>query len=381
MIRLIDRYLFREILSPFLMGIFLLTFLMVTHQLLQLTEWVMDKGVALLTVADLFLKLLPSFFVLTIPMAAAFAAILSFNRLAFDHELTALNASGIPFFRLLRPVFFFSVITFGLTFLMGTLSAQMEVSSFKSIAIKMLKEKVGVALDAGRFSEILPGLMIYTESMPGGTQMNRVFIYDGRSAEPQIISAKTGFLINNRAESREGNSKGVNKEAGVTTLGIRLQDGMLHTQNQERDRLITFGSYSLQVRTPSPTGGGEPSGITGVVTPDGPANTIVDPQTLLSFYKKYSLAYASFLFCFLGIPFGLYSGKTGRLGAFSGCLGLILCYYLLNMAGDYLFSSQGISPLLAALLPNLVLTPITILLLVFCTNSASVTPKRVTKAG
>jgi lipopolysaccharide export system permease protein len=355
--RLIDRYLFRELLSPFLLGISLLTFLMVIYQLLRLTEWVMDKGVGVLIVADLFVKQLPSFFLLTIPMAAAFAAILALNRLSFDNELMTLNASGIPFLRILRPLCLFAFFASGLTLVMGTLSQQYGAASFKSTAIKLLKEKVGVGIDAGQFTEILPGLMIYTESMPSSSEMNRVFIYDGRpTQQAQIIVAQKGILINNDPQN----------ETSDRFFGLRLFDGLLHTHHQERDRLILFGSYSLKIRPP---------------VPDEPANnTYAPPATLtprrqLAFYKKYAFSFASFLFCFMGVPFGLLSGKTGRLSAFVGGLGLILFYYALTMIGDYLMSAKTISSLIAAWFPNLVLLPITLALLIPCIHEANMSVK------
>ena len=77
----------------------------------------------------------------------------------------------------------------------------------------------------------------------------------------------------------------------------------------------------------------------------------------------------------MGVPFGLLSGKTGRLSAFVGGLGLILLYYALTMIGDYLMSGKTISPLTAAWLPNLILVPITLSLLVPCIHEANMSVK------
>ena len=55
-------------------------------------------------VMRLFVYRLPGVIVLTLPMAALLATILSFGKLATQSELTALKASGISFYRILRPV-------------------------------------------------------------------------------------------------------------------------------------------------------------------------------------------------------------------------------------------------------------------------------------
>jgi lipopolysaccharide export system permease protein len=341
--RLLDRYLFRELFSPFLLGVLMLTLLMLLYQLLRLTEWVMDKGISLGTVVELFLKLLPSFFLLTLPMAVAFAAIIAFNRLSFDNELTAIYASGVGFFRLLQPVFAFAVLTAGATLLMGVLAHQWGASSIKSVAIRMLKEKIGVGLDAGRFTEILPGLMIYTEEKPTPTEMSHVFIYDGRSAaSPRIIAAQKGVLIN-RQEKEEG------------SVGIELTHGVMHADNRNGDHLMTFGAYSLKMHPPRDDNGTPFSTSKG----GSPAH----PAAAIAFHKKYALAAASFLFAFMGVPLGLLSGKAGRLGAVALGIGLILLYYALNTVGDTLALSGGIAPWMAAWIPNLMLTPIAVILL------------------
>ncbi len=333
MVRLLDRYLFKEILSPFLLGVALLTFLMLLNQLLRLTEWVSDKGIGFLTVANLFVKLLPSFFLLTIPMATLFAGILAFNRLSFDHEVTALSASGIGLSRILRPVFIFAVMAALLTLLMGTLSLYWGSGSFKSIAIKMLKEKIGVGLETARFTEIFPGLIIYAESITDATKMERVFIYDGRSPQrpSQVIVASKGFLINSG-----------------DTFGLELQDGAIYTHNESIDQRISFGSYSLKLRSPLAQNA-----------------AIQDDQNQAqlqkSIQRKYSLSYASFLFCFLGVPLGILSGKGGRLGPFVIGIAMILCYYALYNLGDYFFPENG----MAIWVPNMVITPITIFTFIF----------------
>ena len=293
----------------------------------------MDKGVGLWTVIDLFLKLLPSFFLLTIPMATAFSVIIAFNRLTFDNELIALKALGIGFFRILQPVFAFSLMAAVFTLWMGTLSAQWGGASIKSVAVRMLKEKIGVGLDAGRFTEIVPGLMIYAESIPAPSEMQRVFIYDGRLPQhPRVISAEKGFLINS-------------KEGGDSTVGIRLQNGILHSDNRQGDHLMTFGAYALNLRFRS----------------DGE-----NPLTSVSgapSHKKYSMAFATILFSFIGVPLGMIAGKAGRMGGVALGVLLILIYYSLTVAGDALAMANRITPFVAAWLPNLVLTPIAIALI------------------
>ena len=63
---ILDRYIFRELLSPFLISLGALCFVMLTKELLRLVELLVSKGVAFLSVLKVFAHLLPSFLVLTL---------------------------------------------------------------------------------------------------------------------------------------------------------------------------------------------------------------------------------------------------------------------------------------------------------------------------
>src|SRR3569832_1878179 len=78
MLKILDRYVIKELSIPILLGIFILTFLILVQQLLRLMELIIDKGVDLLSVAEIFVYLLPSFFLVTIPMAVMLASIMTF---------------------------------------------------------------------------------------------------------------------------------------------------------------------------------------------------------------------------------------------------------------------------------------------------------------
>ena len=64
---------------------------MLTKELLRLVELLVSKGVAFLSVLNVFAHLLPSFLVLTLPIAGIIASITAFGRLSFDKELVAMR--------------------------------------------------------------------------------------------------------------------------------------------------------------------------------------------------------------------------------------------------------------------------------------------------
>ncbi len=93
--RIIDRYVAAEVVGPFVMGVGLLTFALVTGKLLKLTEMVVNHGVGLGQVMSLIGFIMPAFLELTFPMAVLLGVLLGFGRMSGDRELIAARACGI----------------------------------------------------------------------------------------------------------------------------------------------------------------------------------------------------------------------------------------------------------------------------------------------
>ena len=97
--RTIDRYIAAEVIGPFVMGVGLLTFALVTGKLLKLTEMVVNHGVGLGQVMSLIGYIMPAFLELTFPMAVLLGVLLGFGRMSGDRELIAARACGISLYR------------------------------------------------------------------------------------------------------------------------------------------------------------------------------------------------------------------------------------------------------------------------------------------
>ena len=100
MIKILDRYIFQELLSPFLTSLAALCFIVFTKEMLRLVDLLVSKGVGFLSVGKVIIYLMPSFLVLTLPIACLIASISAFSRLSFDNELIVMRAAGLSLWRL-----------------------------------------------------------------------------------------------------------------------------------------------------------------------------------------------------------------------------------------------------------------------------------------
>lgn len=352
--RTIDKYVLQELGVPFGLSLGALTFIMLTREMLRLVELLINKGVGFVPLLKTFLLLLPSFFVLTLPMACLIASISAFSRLSSDRELTALQSTGVSLVRLVQPVLVFSFGVFILTLGLAQLAQPWTGQSVKKSALVMLRSQVSLALDEGVFNTPTANVVMYSgeRSLPGGPR--GVFISDTRTrSEPRIIVANDWRIINDPLHNR---------------VGMTLQNGTIHVNPQDpiQYRMIQFTTYDFKL---------DLSESLAPVNEERPSIFEIrhrlfeskgqDPQYLRLLedeYRNLAFPVSTLLFGLVGVPLGIVVKRSGRTGGFAVGILIILCYYVLNVVADFSASKLLLFPFAAAWFPNVILGLVTILL-------------------
>ena len=109
--RLLDRYLLRELLTPlgYCLGGFLL-FWVSSDLFVSLGEF-QKKELLPLDILEYYLVILPEFLVLVLPIALLLALLYALTNHARHHEITAIRAAGISLWRLSLPYFGVGLLT------------------------------------------------------------------------------------------------------------------------------------------------------------------------------------------------------------------------------------------------------------------------------
>ena len=344
--RTIDRYILQELGVPFAQSLGALTFILMTREILRLVELLINKGVGLLPILKTFLMLLPSFFVLTLPMACLIASVSAFSRLSSDRELTAMQATGISLQRLLPPVALFSAAVFLLTLWLAQFAQPWTGQSMKKEALIMLRDEVSLAFDEGVFNTPTENVVMYIgeRSLPGGP--HGVFISDTRiQGEPRIIVASDWSVINDARHNR---------------VGLALRDGVIHVnpQSSPEYRMIMFDHYDFKLDlseslAPTPETRLSLSEIRAKL-----AETHgLDPRYLRMLedhYKDLAVPVSTLVFGFIGMPLGIVLKRSGRAGGFAIGILFIILFYVLNVVADYWVSARMLNPFAAAWFPDVV---------------------------
>ena len=103
-VRILDKYIFREVCKAFLFGICAFSAVFIgSGTLFKIAKYITDYGASLSSVVKVFVFGLPSVIMWTFPMSMLLATLLTFGRLSSSSEITAMKSCGIGFFRIAAP--------------------------------------------------------------------------------------------------------------------------------------------------------------------------------------------------------------------------------------------------------------------------------------
>lgn len=348
----IHRYIAREIAVPTLIGLLIFTFVLLMGRILKLVELVVNKGVPLGEILQLFAFLLPAFLVITIPLAFLLGVLLGFGRLSADNEVVALRASGIPIYGMLRPVLvlavLFSIATAWLT-LYGEPAGQ---TAFRDQVFEIASSRANVGILPRVFNDEFEGLVLYAGDIDERQgEMRGVFISDERiGATPAVILASQGRVISDQ-----------NKRI----LTLRLENGTIHRRPADKKadtyQIIGFTTYDINLNMGQQLGDGSSrqKKLREFPLPDlwaklENAQTAEERRPLtVELYKRFALPMAPIVFALVGVPLGIRSQRSGKGGGFAVALAIFMAYYICATFAETLALESGFPPLPTLWAPNL----------------------------
>ena len=135
--RLLDRYIAREVVSHGILGLAVFTFVFFVPQLVRLMDLVVRHTGSIWTVALLFLCTIPPGLGFTFPIGVLVGVLIGLGRLSADSEIVALHASGISLRRLLLPIGIVALVATG-----GTLATTFWLSPLALRTVARLEQQL-----------------------------------------------------------------------------------------------------------------------------------------------------------------------------------------------------------------------------------------------
>jgi len=175
--RILDRYIIREVSRHALLGLAVFTFVFFVPQLVRLMELFVRHTGSGSQILTLFLCLIPSVFTFTIPMAVLIGVLLGLGRMSADSEIIALTALGIGRRRILLPVGALALVGAGITLLMTLWFGPLALRTFRTIEADLITSQISFQVQPRVFDERFPKFVLYINNVSAsGTHWNGVFI-------------------------------------------------------------------------------------------------------------------------------------------------------------------------------------------------------------
>ncbi|MCF8066990.1 MAG: LPS export ABC transporter permease LptF [Desulfobacterales bacterium] len=359
---IINRYIFREMIPPFVLNVIFFTFIFLLSKILEITNMIVNYKVGFFVIFQMILFFMPYFLVFVIPMSVMMSVLLTFLRLSNDNEIMALKAGGASLYNLLPPVLMFCFIGTVLTAVMSVYGLPWSKTSLRTVAVKAAASNVDIGIKARTFNDSFKGVMIYVNEIDIKSKVLKdIFIEDHREKSRAItVIAPKGRMFSD-------------KETGL--FHLRLEHGSINQVDPESRTVnaIDFETYdlNLDLQKRLNQASHEPIDESEMSLPQLrqmiQKSKIKDDRyysALLEWHKKFSIPFACFALGILALPLGTKS-KTRRqsFGIMIG-IALFLLYYLLLSTG-LVFGEAGVyPPIIGMWVPNIVMGTIGIYMLI-----------------
>ena len=343
----LDRYLLRELSSPFLFGVTLFTFFLFLDRIYQLTDLVVTKGVPFHLVLQLLVFMLPAFFTNTLPMALLVAVLLAGGRLSADLEIVACKAAGLSLVRLFRPILLAAIVVSLVCGALTLVIAPRMSKAFQTQLFRILQARASAGLKERVFNSTFGDIVIYVEDVSTSqVGLKGVVVSDERDPKlSRIITAREGRLFSDEATQRitlrllnggvsEADVMPANAPQNLTREALAPGGAA----SPKRYRYTGFQIYDMNLALESP--------LKTTARFEKPEKDLGfrdllrridelrgDPRArapyIVERHKRFAFPVAALVFALVGFPLAVRSHRGGRSIALVGSLVILVSYYLM----------------------------------------------------
>ena len=353
--RILDRYIVREIFRHALLGLMVFTFVFFVPQLVRLMELAVRHTGNGAQVLQLFLCILPAVLTFTVPMAVLIGVLLGLGRMSADSEIIALTALGIGRRRMLIPVAVLALTGTLITLAMTAWLGPLALRRFRNIETQLISSQISFQVQPRVFDERFPRLVLYVNDVSAsGTQWRGVFLAEtGGESGSRLTLAEHAIVI---------------AEPGQGKLELHLESGSTHEFSRadaDHYSVTDFGRSDWPVE------------VSGLVNTRPRALSTAERGTRdlahergsawrearVELHRRLAFPAACFAFALVAVPLGSQPRRGGRAAGSLIAVVLIALYYLLFVIGAGIARQGLVLPATGIWMANACLIVLALLLL------------------
>lgn len=366
--RLLDRYIAREVVSHATLGLSVFTFIFFVPQLTRLMELVVRHTESFATVVLLIVCTLPPVLGFTLPMAVLVGVLIGLGRLSADSEIVALHASGVSLRRLLLPIGAIAALGAILTLLTTFWLSPIALRTISRLEVRLLSSQAPYSVQPRVFDERFPHLVLYVQDVESeALRWRGVFLASSGGAAAGIVpqaakhANESAITIAESAQIILGPRRG--------QVELRLGSGSTHEydpSHPDQYNVTTFEATDIPVDLSTDELPQKPGALSIAEQPTGKLVLDDGPNwraARVEFQRRIAFPAACLVFVLLGVPMGVRPRRGGRAAGLILTLILIGGYYFLFVSGDHMAVQGRISPVWGVWAANIAATLFGVVLL------------------
>jgi len=349
--KILNLYIGKSLLVTTLLAVAILTFVMVSANLLQAFE-LLARGVSPAVLGSFILYMLPFALQFSIPLAVLCSAVLVFSRMSADHEITAMRASGVSLWQIISPALLLAVAFSAFCFyLQVRLAPECRYRAWLLRRVENIANPLAL-IEPGRYIAF-PGHVLYAGRRAGERIEDvQLYILDEHGKVIRDISAAAGTMA--LAEDGEG----IRLSLFEVTMGqidrgaVGGDENVRHTVAGRITRVMPLGAG--QDRRPLERRAKHMS-MRQILSTIYIYNKRDEPTgpLYLELHKRMSLAFSPIGFLLMGIPFGIRTRRSETSVGLVISLALAAVFYVFLSLADSLENQPRLHPEILVWLPNI----------------------------
>ena len=193
--KILDRYLSRQLLGIFMMLLLILSGLAWMVQILTMLKFLLSYGINLWDFLYLTSLMFPFIISIILPFVLFIATLFVYNKMVADNEITVMAAVGMSPGRLARPALWLAVIIAALHSGLTLYVVPDTQVKFYTTQWEMRYGLAHLKLQESAFTPIATGLVVFVDKV-SGHDLSQLMLFDERDPKSQMtVLAEKGKLV------------------------------------------------------------------------------------------------------------------------------------------------------------------------------------------
>ena len=350
--KLIDRFVSRELIVNVLFAIAVLSLVLVVGNIFRkLLPLLVNHDVPVEYLLAFIAYVFPFSLIFTIPWGLLTAILLVFGRLSADNELIAFRANGISVPRVAISLAVISAICCAICLWLTVYISPAMQQKLRSTIFDLATRDPMALFGSDQVIDQFPGRKIYVGKKEGNKLENiTVFELDNKSMPMRVTFARTGMLEaeleNKRILMHLYNARYQQRDERDPTDLRKIKDGISMTEGTLPISLEEL--YEKEKKRPSRSA----MSIEQLIDQLNSGSTREQSESRTEINKRFSFPFACVAFAIIGVPLGVTAHRRETSIGFAMGLIVAVAYFLFVIIADTLRGNPNVHPEFLIWVPN-----------------------------